>query len=340
MRSHAQAVWRAWNAPSPLLSSLLGNRRPSVMTKVAVIGAGLIGRSWSIVFARAGFSVNLWDRFPPQTTAAMAFIAERLPELRTAGLLADEPDAVLARITPMASMWESVKDVVHVQENGPEQVPAKQALFAELDRAAKPEVVLASSTSGIPASAFTEKLTHRGRCLVAHPVNPPYLVPLVELCPAPWTEAAVVERTRDLMQRAGQVPATVKKEMDGFALNRLQGALLAEAFRLLADDVISPADLDALVKHGLGLRWSFMGPLETIDLNAPGGLKDYCERYGPLYWLMQQQMKPLEWDKALIDRLHQARRAELPATMQPVRQEWRDRRLMALLAHKAQQPDT
>ena len=85
------------------------------------------------------------------------------------------------------------------------------------------------------------------------------------------------------MTSAGQVPATVNKEVDGFALNRLQGALLAEAFRLLADDVISPTDLDALVKHGLGLRWSFMGPLETIDLNAPGGLTDYCDRYGPLY---------------------------------------------------------
>jgi L-gulonate 3-dehydrogenase len=309
------------------------------MTKVAVIGAGLIGRSWSIVFARAGFQVNLWDPFPRQTEAAMTFIADRLPELRQAGLLADEPTAVLARIAPVASMWDAVQDVVHVQENGPEQVPAKQTVFAELDRTAKPDVVLASSTSGIPASAFTETLPHRGRCLVAHPVNPPYLVPLVELCPAPWTDAAVVEQTRTLMHRAGQVPATVKKEMDGFALNRLQGALLAEAFRLLADDVISPADLDALVKHGLGLRWSFMGPLETIDLNAPGGLKDYCERYGPLYAKLQEQAVPLQWGATLVDRLHQARRDELPLNMAPVRQEWRDRRLMALLAHNAKQQD-
>jgi L-gulonate 3-dehydrogenase len=309
------------------------------MTKIAVIGAGLIGRSWSIVFARAGFDVNLWDPFPHQTTVAMTFIAERLPELHQAGLLADDPATVLARIKPLPSMWEAVKDVVHVQENGPEQVPAKQKLFAELDRAAKPEVVLASSTSGIPASAFTAKLKHRGRCLVAHPVNPPYLVPLVELCPAPWTDAAVVERTRELMVRAGQVPATVKKEMDGFALNRLQGALLAEAFRLVNDDVISPADLDALVKHGLGLRWSFMGPLETIDLNAPGGLRDYCERYGPLYEKMQHQATPLHWEEALIDRLHEARREELPLNMTSVRQEWRDRRLMALLAHKATQSE-
>jgi L-gulonate 3-dehydrogenase len=259
--------------------------------------------------------------------------------LRAAGLLADEPDVVLARIKPMASLWEAVRDAEYIQENSPERVDVKIGVFTELERAARPDAVIASSSSGIPASAFTEHLKTRNRCLIAHPVNPPYLVPLVEICPAPWTDAAVTERTRDLMIQAGQVPATVKKEVDGFALNRLQGALLAEAFRLLDDDVISPADLDALVKHGLGLRWSFMGPLETIDLNAPGGLADYCNRYGPLYAKMQEQMKPLEWDAALVGRLHDARRTELPANMQAVRQEWRDRRLMALLAHKASQPD-
>jgi L-gulonate 3-dehydrogenase len=309
------------------------------MTQVAVIGAGLIGRAWSIVFARAGFDVALWDPFPKQTQAALGFIAERLQELQEACLLAEPPALVAARIRPVATLADAVRDAEHVQENGPERVDAKLSLFAELDRAARPDAVVASSTSGIPASAFTEALAGRARCLVAHPVNPPYLIPLVELCPAPWTDAAVVARTRDLMTRAGQVPATVNREMDGFALNRLQGALLAEAFRLVADDVISPADLDALVKHGLGLRWSFMGPLETIDLNAPAGLADYCERYGPLYATMQRQMTPRAWDSALVGKLQAARRSELPANMQPVRQEWRDRRLMALLAHKAGQPD-
>jgi len=309
------------------------------MTKIAVIGAGLIGRAWCIVFARAGFEVNVWDQFPLQTTQAMAFIADRLPELRAAGLLPHEPETVLARIHPMASMWEAVRDADYIQENGPERSDIKRPLFEELERAARPDAIIASSSSGIPASAFTEHLKTRNRCLIAHPVNPPYLIPLVEICPAPWTDPAVTARTREIMIEAGQVPATVKKEIEGFALNRLQGALLAEAFRLVADDVISPADLDALVKDGLGLRWSFMGPLETIDLNAPGGLADYCNRYGPLYATMQEQMKPLEWDAALVNRLHADRRAELPANMQPVRQEWRDRRLMALLAHKAAQPE-
>ncbi len=309
------------------------------MAEVAVIGAGLIGRSWAIVFARAGFAVRLWDAVPAAVPAALRYIAERLPELAESGLLPEPPEAVLPRIRPAETLADAVAAAEHVQENGPERVADKQALFAELDAAAPPNAVLASSSSGIPASAFTEGLAGRGRCLIAHPVNPPYLVPLVELCPAPWTDPAAVERTRALMARAGQVPATIAKEVQGFALNRLQGALLAEAVRLVADGVISPSDLDATVKHGLGLRWAFMGPFETIDLNAPGGLADYCDRYGPLYADLQKQMKPRKWTPKLIAELEAARRAELPRNLHGVRQEWRDRRLMALLAHKAGQPE-
>jgi L-gulonate 3-dehydrogenase len=307
------------------------------MTNVAVVGAGLIGRAWSIVFARAGYAVALWDPARHAVDAALHFISERLPELADAGLLREPPPTVLARIRRAATLQMAVEQAAYVQENGPERVPEKRALFAELDRIAAKETILASSTSGIPASAFTEHLPGRARCLVAHPVNPPYLIPVVEICPAPWTEPEIVACTRDIMAQAGQVPATVNKEMQGFVLNRLQGALLAEAFRLVADGVISPADLDATVKHGLGLRWSFMGPLETIDLNAPGGLEDYCARYGGLMADLQRQMTPRVWDQELIGKLEAARREELPKNLHAVRQEWRDRRLMALLAHKAGQ---
>ncbi len=309
------------------------------MTITAVIGAGLIGRSWAIVFARAGFDVRLWDPAPQAVPDGLVFIADRLPELHEAGLLAEAPETVLARIRPAASLAEAVAGADYVQENGPERVPEKQALFAELDRAAPSGAVLASSTSGIPASAFTEALPGRARCLVAHPVNPPYLIPLVELCPAPWTDPATVARARTLMTRAGQTPVTVAKEVAGFVLNRLQVALVAEAFRLVAGGVITPEELDATVKHGLGLRWSFMGPFETIDLNAPGGLADYCARYGALYAQLQREMAPMEWTTALIGQLHADRRASLPEAEMPARHEWRDRRLMALAAHKAGQPE-
>jgi 3-hydroxyacyl-CoA dehydrogenase len=310
------------------------------MRKVAVVGSGFIGRAWAIVFARAGFAVALWDPAPGAVAAALGFIAARLPELREAGLLADPPDVVLARITPAASLREALAGAEYVQENGPERVAEKAALFAEMDRIAAPETILASSTSGIPASQFTGNLAGRGRCLVAHPVNPPYLVPVVELCPAPWTEPTVVARARALMVAAGQVPAEVKKEVAGFVLNRLQVALVAEAFRLVRDGVVSQEDLDATVKHGLGLRWSFMGPFETIDLNAPQGLADYIARYGGLYAEVEREITPCELTPVLVAEMDAERRAALPLAEHPARQAWRDRRLMALAAHKAKQANS
>jgi L-gulonate 3-dehydrogenase len=309
------------------------------MEKIAIVGAGLVGRGWAVVFARAGMSVAMWDRNPDATEAALEFIDARLPELHEAGLLADTPATVLSRITTAATLEEVLDGAVHVQESGPERVEAKRALFAELDALMPADVVLASSTSGIPASAFTGELPGRARCLVAHPVNPPYLIPLVELCPARWTSSDTVSRTRALMQRAGQVPVTVQRETAGFVLNRLQIALVAEAFRLVADGVMTPEDVDATVKNGLGLRWSFMGPFETIDLNAPGGLADYCSRYGALYGEVQQEMTPCDLTPELVSDIHDAQRRILPMEDHPARQVWRDRRLMALLAHKARMPE-
>ena len=131
------------------------------------------------------------------------------------------------------------------------------------------------------------------------------------------------------------VPVMVNQEIEGFVLNRLQGALLSEAMRLVADGVISAGDLDKTVKDGLGLRWSFMGPFETIDLNAPGGVADYCARYGPFYErLQEQQAAPRSYDPALVARIEAERRAALPESDLGARAVWRDRRLMALLTHK------
>ncbi len=301
---------------------------------VAVVGAGLIGRAWAIVFARGGLSVRLHDREPAALDAALARIDAALDELTRAGLI-EEAGAIRSRITTAARLADAVADVGHVQECGPETVDAKRALFAELDAAAPAASVLASSSSGIVASAFTDHLRHPERCLVAHPVNPPYLVPLVELCPAPTTAEEVVAATRALMARVDQAPVLVRSEVAGFALNRLQGAVLNEALRLFEGGVVSAEDLDRTVKYGLGLRWSFMGPFETIDLNAPGGLADYARRYGPLYeQLGREQADPRPWSPATIAALEAERRERLAADELGARQSWRDRRLMALGAHK------
>ena len=304
------------------------------MEKIAIIGAGLIGRSWAIVFARAGREVAIHDAHPASLEANLAALETSLADLHSSGLLAEQPATVLGRITVVDSLKSALAGAGYVQENIGETVTAKREIFARMDALAPPDTILASSTSTLPASAFSESLAGRARCLVAHPVNPPHLVPLVELSPAPWTATRVVERARQLQLSAGQVPIVVKKEIQGFVLNRLQAALLAEAWRLYEDGYASAEDIDATVRDGLGLRWSFMGPFETIDLNAPAGVADYVARYGQVLYEINASQMPRRWSPECLARLEAERRRTLPATELAQRQAWRDRRLMALLAHK------
>jgi L-gulonate 3-dehydrogenase len=303
---------------------------------IAVIGAGLIGRAWAIVFARAGHQVALYDPKPEALEAALDLIGRSVADLRDAGMVQAD-NGIVGRIQPEAALERAVESADHVQECGPEVLELKRALFATLDRHAPEQAVLASSSSGFPTSSFAAELPGRGRCLVAHPVNPPYLIPLVELSPAEWTDPQAVTRTRALMEAAGMAPILVRREIDGFILNRLQCALVNEAFRLAEDGYASPGDIDKTLRHGLGLRWSFMGPFETIDLNAPGGLKDYAERYSDLFYtLAKSQADPRRWSADLIRTLDRERRDVLPEEGLAERQTWRDRRLMALAAHKRQ----
>jgi 3-hydroxyacyl-CoA dehydrogenase len=303
--------------------------------KIGIVGVGLVGRAWAIVFARAGFAVALHDRSDAIIDTSLAVIDGSLADLAAAGLLAEPPATVRARMSRAATIKDAVAGAVYVQESGPELSEVKRALFAAMDAVADRDTILASSTSAIPGSTFTEGLAGRARCLVAHPVNPPHLVPLVELCGTPWTAPDAAERARVLMTRAGQVPITVNRELEGFILNRLQSALLNEAFRLIDQGYVSPEDLDKTVKDGLGLRWAFMGPMETIDLNAPGGVTDYLARYSPFFRRLDAEIKAaVPWRDALGPRLEQERRRVLPAARLAERGAWRDRRLMALLAHK------
>jgi len=304
---------------------------------VAIVGTGLIGRAWAAIFARAGWNVRLTDPHQQTLKAAPGLIRDELRALARHGL-ADDPDGAAARLSIAASLKDAVDDVEFVQENGPENVDQKIAIFAELDRLAPLNALLVSSTSAITASRFTEMLPGRARCLVGHPVNPPHLVPLVELCGAPWTSPETIDRARKVYREIGQVPVTINREINGFVLNRLQGALLAEAFRLVGDGYISAEDLDHTVKDGLGLRWSFLGPFETIELNAPGGIPDYCARYTGFYKeLAAASAGPEVYQSPNVDRViaawpHQPTVERVAALTQR-----RNERLAALAAHKAKQ---
>jgi len=307
------------------------------MAKVAVIGAGLIGRAWAMVFARAGWDVALYDAVAGIAEAGLGAIGAELRALAEHGL-ADDPAGAAARVRVASDVAAALDGASFVQENVPETVEAKRAIFAELDRRAAPDAILASSTSAIVASLFTENLAGRQRCLVAHPVNPPHLVPLVELVGSPWTAPEAIERAKAVYLAVGQVPIVVRREIEGFVLNRLQGALLAEAFRLVGDGIVSPQDLDKTVKDGLGLRWSFMGPFETIELNAPGGIADYCARYTGFYRRLQAAPAgPEVYSESNVARILGEWGAAPGSEQLAARTRWRDRRLAALRAHKKAQ---
>ncbi len=303
------------------------------MPTAGILGVGLIGRAWAHVFARADWDVVLWDQDADALARAGDLIAESLNELATHGLVED-PDGKARRVRAGTSLESIVDGAELIQESGPERVEVKKELYAQLDRAAGPDTILASSSSAIVASRFTEELSGRDRCLIAHPVNPPHLVPIVELCGAPWTSAETIARARAIYDSVGQTTMEVKKEVDGFILNRMQAVLLAEAFRLVSEGYVTAADLDKTIKDGLGRRWSFMGPIETIELNAPGGIMDYCGRYGEtLLGLSSLPVTEDLWSQENCQKVADSWGDTPTAAFVAEKSEWRDERLAALAAH-------
>jgi 3-hydroxyacyl-CoA dehydrogenase len=233
-----------------------------VSARIAIVGSGLIGRSWAIVFARAGHEVALYDSVADHVDTALTIIEGSLRDLESLSLIGSASQ-VRARMRAAGSLAETLDGADHVQESVPEDRELKHRVFAEMDALASADAILASSCSAIPGSQFLD-VPGRTRCLIAHPVSPPYLVPLVELVPTPWTSSETVESCRRLMEEVGQVPILVRKEVHGFVLNRLQAAVINEAMYLVDEGVVAPDDLDKTMRDGLGLRWSFMGPFETM----------------------------------------------------------------------------
>jgi 3-hydroxyacyl-CoA dehydrogenase len=296
---------------------------------VAVIGAGSIGVAFAIVFARAGWSVRLQDPDAQRLQLARQEIFSRCSELVTFGLLQETPETLSARVHLFEDLAGAVTDVSLIQECAPERLDLKIELFRQLDSLAPPSAILASSSSALTASSFAQGLPGRGRCLVAHPGNPPYLLPVIEIVPAPFTDAQHVDRALALYNEAGLTPVRLQKEIEGFVFNRLQGALLREAYCLVRDGITSVADIDKVVSQGLGLRWTFMGPFETVDLNTRGGIGSHALKMGPAYARMGAERGQHDpWTADLVAKVEAQRRALVPLKNWEERVAWRDRALM------------
>lgn len=311
-------------------------------SRIAIIGGGSIGTAWAIVFAAAGHAVTLHDTDTSRHAASHREIGERLADLADAGLLAESPGQVVDRVSYQNSLGDAVSNAAYVQECIAEDLDAKRRLLAELEPLLDDKAIVASSSSFIPASRYAADCAFRSRCLVVHPGNPPYLIKVVEVVPAPFTEPWVTDMVIELMDKAGMSPVLVRREMAGFVFNRLQGALLREAYALVHDGAVSPEEIDLVVRDGLGLRWSLVGPFESVDLNTRGGIAAHAKRMLPSYRRMgaeRDEAKDL-WTEETIARVIAARRKALPLDEWEHRVVWRDRELMALLAHrKTRNPD-
>ena len=302
------------------------------MSRVACIGAGTVGSAWAVVFARAGHEVRLYDSNPDEIAErAVPGARQTLELLNRAALLSEPVEAILARIHGSASVAEAVAEASYVQESVREDVATKREVIAEIAAAAPADAIIASSTSAIPGSDFLGSVPSPERALVAHPVNPPSLIPLVELCRSRWTSEESVSRARDFLRAAGMRPVMLNKEIDGFLLNRLQFTLVAEALHLVGEGYCSPEDIDAVLTDGLALRWAFVGPFEVAHLNAPDGVQGFIDRLGPMMKRLGRDARTdYDWTPEQIAAIHARLCERIPPEAIAERQQWRDERILAL----------
>ena len=296
---------------------------------VAILGAGSIGLSFAAVFSDAGFSVTLCDPDPARRAAVDDGLAVHRDAIALAGLL----QGLSGRVAIAADGAEVLPRAELVIECGPENLAVKQAIFADLLARCRADCVLATASSAIQMSHILPDDAQQRQCLVVHPVNPPAVLRMVEICPAPGTLPQAVDRAAQLFTDAGFTAVRLGREIEGFVLNRLQGAVLREAYRLVDDGVTDVAGVEAVMRLGLGPRWALSGPFETAELNTPGGIRAHAARMGPAYARMgAERGETVDWHPALINQVEAQRRAEIAAEQLPARAAWRARAVARLVA--------
>jgi carnitine 3-dehydrogenase len=296
---------------------------------VAVVGTGLIGSSWAAYFLANGLAVRAFDPAPAFSDKLVAFIERAWPSLTSLGL-ARTPWQGRLLTTP--SLQDAVQGAAWVQESGPENIALKRELFAQMDEAAPPDTILASSSTALMASQIQERVRGAHRVIIGHPFNPPHLVPLVEVVGGAKTSPETIERAMRFYESIGKVAVHVKHELPGHLANRLQAALYREAVHLVASGAASVEDVDKAVSYGPGLRWAIMGPHLTYHLaGGPRGLEDYLEKLGPSQearWAALGSPSLTDQTKrALVDGMREAAKGRSLAEMEAER----DRLLIGIL---------
>jgi len=291
--------------------------------RVACVGAGLIGHSWATLFAVKGLSVNLQDLKQEILAEALTKIKSNVDFLAEKDVIrSEEAKEALRRIKTTTSLSEAVEDADYVQESIFESYEVKTKVFNEMDAEAPPEAILASSSSALLMSEIQEATTKPDRCLIAHPFNPPHLIPLVELVPGNKTSPETIKTTHDFMLKLGKVPVVLKKELLGYIANRLSRRLYEEAVDLVNEGVATVEDVDRALSAGPGIRWAIMGPHLTYHLGGgPRGIEQWFETFG-------QDFSPSA-AKKVIEGVKEMEIVKTKSMEELVR--WRDEKLVELL---------
>jgi carnitine 3-dehydrogenase len=252
---------------------------PAEVRRVACVGAGVIGGGWAAHFLARGYEVIAWDPAPDGEARLRELVATAWPALETLGLA---PGAAPDRLRVAPSLEDAVADAEFVQESAPERLELKRALLEALDRKVRPDVVIASSTSGFAMSAMQPDAGGAARMVVGHPFNPPYLIPLVEVVGGARTDPDAVAWAAAFYRAAGKYALDLERELPGFIANRLQDAMWREALHMVAAGEATVPQIDAAVREGPGLRWPIMGPCLTFHLaGGPGGMAHMLDHFGP-----------------------------------------------------------
>ena len=251
---------------------------------ITIVGGGNIGSSWALLFLLHGYRVNIYDKDCEVHYKSKKSIKIGLNLfIESDNLDTKKIKTILSNINFFKDLKEALHDTKYVIESINENLKDKINVFKDISQNVGKDIVIASSSSFIPISKISEKTINKSRCLNLHPGNPPYLLKFAEIVPSTYTSKKAVEETKSLLYSVNLHPIILKKEIDGFVFNRLQGALLKEAYSLINDDIVSARDIDLLVTNGLGLRWAVLGPFETIDLNTKGGIENHSKIMIPFY---------------------------------------------------------
>lgn len=251
--------------------------------KILIIGAGSIGFGWAIKFITHEYEVEIIDS-DIERKSFLKNIKSTIILLNQYGIVKRKYIDIELKIKFLDKLPNDLNDYFHIQECINESLVDKKKLYRNLlSKINNNTISIASSSSFLTISEIANDFEKKGQCLVAHPGNPPYLLDVVEIVPAPFTSKHIIKKLIDICDNLDMLPILLKKEKTGFVFNRLQGSILNEAYNLLNEDVVNPEDIDKIVSNGLGLRWAFFGPFEVFDLNTSGGIEKHAQIMGPKY---------------------------------------------------------